>query len=56
MAGTVYGRDCSNFHRHLRRIAVQRGWYPDDGGAGQGLVAPETDLHLPQQMQADPIV
>ena len=31
MAGTVYGRDCSNFHRHLRRIAVQRGWYPRDG-------------------------
>ena len=51
----VHGRDCSNFHRHQRRIAAQRGWYPHDGGAGQGLVAPEADLHLPQQMEADPI-
>ena len=48
MAGTVV-------HRHQRRIAAQRGWYPDDGGAGQVLAAPEADLHLPQEMQADPI-
>ena len=50
----VRGRDCRNFHRHLCRIAAQRGWYPHDGGDCQGLVAPEADLHLLRELESAP--
>ena len=51
----VHGRDRDNFHRHLRRIAVQRGWYSHGGGSCQRLVVPEADLPRLQAMEVDPI-
>ena len=51
----VHGRDRGNFRRHLRRIAVQRGWYLHDGGSCQRLVVPEADLLRLQAVEVDPI-
>ena len=51
----VHGRDRGNFRRHLRRIAVQRGWYPHDGGSCQRLVVPEADLIRLQAVEVNAI-
>ena len=51
----VHGRDRGNFRRHLRLIAVQRGWYLHDGGSCQRLVVPEADLIRLRAVEVDPI-
>ena len=51
----VHGRDRGNFRRHLRRIAVQRGWYPHGGGSCQRLVVPEADLPELRAVEVDAI-
>ena len=51
----VHGRDRGNFRRHLRRIAVQRGWYPHGEGNCQRLVVPEADLPELRAVEVDTI-
>ena len=51
----VHGRDRGNFRRHLRRIAVQQGWYPHGVGSCQRLVVPEADLLRLRAVEIDPV-
>ncbi len=51
----VHERDRRHFYRHLRRIAIERGWYLHRTGKEQRLVVPEADLHLLREMESDPI-
>ncbi len=51
----VHERDRRHFYRHLRRIAIERGWYPHQAGKEQRLVVPEADLRLLSEMASDPI-
>ena len=51
----VHGRDEHNFRLHLRRVAIQRGWYLHDGGGCQRHQALAADLPRLRAVEVVPI-